>query len=141
MHKINCEMVVILYKPSDEQVAHLHQYANLGIFRKIYVYDNSPSAFDVELLPASIEYHFMNSNSGLSIPYNMALKAAMDNGANFLCVMDQDSEFSGNDIEKILFYLEENNCDETSTAIVCPIIVTDENKHDMKHCIRKATKI
>ena len=133
MHNIICEMVVILYNPSEEQVAHLHQYANLGYFRRIYVYDNSAKALNVDRLPTTVEYHFMNSNRGLSIPYNMALKDAIDNGADYLCVMDQDSEFSGDDIEKILSYLEENNCTELNTAVVCPIIETDENKQETQH--------
>lgn len=88
--------VVILYHPTVETVTNIRSYERY--LDLLYVIDNSPSdeiSQKIEYLldDEKIVYHSMGSNKGISQALNYALNKAMENGADYLLTMDQDSRF------------------------------------------------
>ena len=91
--------VVVLYKmtPLDsvsyrsllQSAARLSSEAlDLGII----LYDNTPTSPGPHDLPPNVRYIPSSSNSGLATAYNLALKAALDEGYDWLLTLDQDTD-------------------------------------------------
>ena len=102
--------VVVLYKPDENVVENINSY--LPYLDKLYVIDNTPDESNKELLPESkkIEYIFYNKNTGIAFPLNDAAKKSIKEGFDWMLTMDQDSKFLGDEVLKMLKYIEKNDC-------------------------------
>lgn len=123
--KICC--MVTLYNPNVNQLRSILEYSR--IFEKVYVYDNSSTSVKEtykEFFSDNVEYLFNGDNDGLSVAFNACCKLAILDGFHFICLMDQDSCFSGDDIGLILDYIYDNPYD--NTAIIGPAIKYSHSK-------------
>lgn len=128
MEEIRYDMAVVLYHPEEEELCKIKDYAENHVFENIYIYDNSPYPLPDSSIISGCSYNFMGENSGLSKPYNLAIKEALQNGANFLLLLDQDSVFPIFEIDKIKQFLCSHRGELEEVAVVCPMIVTDYNR-------------
>jgi len=91
---------VILYHPGPEVIANIQSYASL--MGKIYVMDNTEAGAaareQLQAMPL-VQYFHDGENEGLSKRLNQACQAAMADGYEWLLTMDQDSIFTGKNLE------------------------------------------
>lgn len=96
---------VVLYNNNLEDLKKvIKNYEN--IFRIIYIYDNSENESEnlkkkiyVNNLKRNIFYYSFNKNNGLSKAYNFLCKISIKNNIDYICLLDQDTAFSKNDIQ------------------------------------------
>jgi rhamnosyltransferase len=97
---LNIAAVVILYHPDHNLPQRINTY--LRYISKLYVFDNSESAtlnfFDSAIDETKIIYKHDGENKGISIRLNEAASLAIEDKADWLLTMDQDSYFSGNSV-------------------------------------------
>jgi len=62
----------------------------------LIIWDNSPVAQPVAIIPPGVEYVHDARNLGLANAYNRALEAAMQYGSEWLITLDQDTEIPPN---------------------------------------------
>ena len=115
----NIDAVVVLYHPDESIIENIKTYQQIT---KIYAVDNSEKYDDdlVEKLKQfeNLIYINNNGNQGIAHALNVGARLAIENGADWLLTMDQDTSFSENDLIKIQEELLA--VDITNTAIVSP---------------------
>lgn len=113
--------IVVLYNPTNKEVNHVLEYRK--DFDKIYVFDNSSKCCsNVESLCEDSKFQYIcdNQNHGLAVAYNFGMKQAKEEGFSFLCILDQDSVFSANSIQRMKSYIKKHNY--SNVAIYAPYI-------------------
>ena len=113
--------VVVLYNPDESIIKNISSYIN--DIEKLYLVDNSENKnHDLINKIMSISdkciYVDNNGNQGIAHALNVGARLAIENGADWLLTMDQDTSFSENDLIKIQEELLA--VDITNTAIVSP---------------------
>jgi len=113
--------VVVLYNPDESIIKNINSYIN--DIEKLYLVDNSENKnHDLINKIMSISdkciYVDNNGNQGIAHALNVGARLAIENGADWLLTMDQDTSFSENDLIKIQEELLA--VDITNTAIVSP---------------------
>jgi len=113
--------VVVLYHPDSSIVENIQSY--IDSIDKLYVVDNS-GFIDSEVV-AEIEkinkciYVNNGKNIGLARALNVGAEMALDNGADWLLTMDQDSRFQDGTLMHIIQWLNDN--DASDVGIVTPV--------------------
>ena len=92
MKHIKIAGAVVLYQPTDEDIANISSY--IKDIDHLYVMDNSTNE-NIKRLPKSkkIEYIFNHQNLGIAAPLNLAAQKAREAGYTWLLTMDQDTFF------------------------------------------------
>ena len=92
MKHIKIAGAVVLYQPTDEDIANISSY--IKDIDHLYVMDNSTNE-NIKRLPTSkkIEYIFNHQNLGIAAPLNLAAQKAREAGYTWLLTMDQDTFF------------------------------------------------
>ena len=92
---------VILYYPAEDVIANIRSYVHK--LECLYVFDNSeikdPGAPDKFREFTNIVYLHDGNNSGIAARLNEAAALAIKDGYSWLLTMDQDSHFTGNNLE------------------------------------------
>lgn len=92
---------VILYHPSSNTLKNVLSYASM--VEKVFVFDNTEgerSVISEDLSQVSnIDYYHDTQNRGIAERLNQAAQKAIEEGFDWLLMMDQDSEFEGNAIQ------------------------------------------
>lgn len=113
--------VVVLYHPDSSIVENIQSY--IDCIDKLYVVDNS--GFIGSEVIAKIEkinkciYVNNEENLGLALALNVGAKMALDNGADWLLTMDQDSRFIDGTLMHMILWL--NNNDAKNVGIIAPV--------------------
>lgn len=116
-----------LFYPSKEEMQVVLNYSK--IFDKIYIFDNSDKfekqqENELEFINNDkIKYFSTGQNLGLSVALNQICKIASNDGFEYVCLFDQDSYISDDDLKKI-FDVIANNTDEF-VGVFCPEILYD----------------
>jgi len=121
--------VVVLYHPDNTIFDNIDSYIN-GL-STLYVIDNSEIKNEklIEKLKVkypTIKYIDNGGNQGIAHALNIGAKLAIENGADWLLTMDQDSKFENNDLQKMIQWVEENKT--IDIGIVSPMHEVDEKK-------------
>ena len=93
---------VILYNPTEKQISNALSYTESFDF--VFVVDNSEPDYPrnySSMFLENMKYIDMKGNEGLPNAYNTILNSQDINDYDFLCTLDQDSEFNKSDIEYI----------------------------------------
>ncbi len=92
---------VILYHPSSNTLKNILSYASE--VEKVFVFDNTEgegSVISEDLSQVSnIDYYHDTQNRGIAERLNQAAQKAIEEGFDWLLMMDQDSEFEGKAIQ------------------------------------------
>lgn len=121
---------IVLYNPSNNEIKRIDTYAE--IFDKILIFDNSNKKLNYTF-SKKCSYYFNNANLGLPINYNKFIKCSIEEKADLLCIMDQDSNFPLNEINKCIQYIKKDHLKE---AMYVPVSLSQEsesnnqNNHD-----------
>lgn len=101
MSENNIAAVVILYNPKQEFLHNIETYAKF--LSKVYIVDNSESD-NVNLASriANAEYIANRKNLGIAAALNIGCDKAMADGYTHVMTMDQDSQWSEDDIKGYL---------------------------------------
>lgn len=88
--KQNTFVVIVTYNPDNRLCDSMNVIEN--IFNNIVIVDNN-SSFDVKLLINNNGYHFIknNENLGIALALNIGAEYAINNGAKWLLMLDQDT--------------------------------------------------
>lgn len=133
------EGVVVLYNPDESILKNIESYVNE--INKLYIVDNSENKNKdlinkIEKISNKCIYIDNNGNKGIAYALNIGAKMAINNRADFLLTMDQDSCFLGKNLQILLNYILNIN-DYKNIGIVSPAhsthlknskIYTDEEK-------------
>lgn len=110
---------IILYNPNNENFENIRKYRDANLFSDIIVYDNSETSNCLNI-PDGIQYIWTGQNDGLSKPYNRMIQFAIDGKFDYLCLLDQDSQYDKDEIKNMIDYLEANHNMLCDTAIIAP---------------------
>ena len=106
---IKLAATVTFYNPSKENVENINSYIDLVDL--IYVVDNS-SKNNQKMLPDNRKIVYLPNleNLGVATALNIAAKQALKDKFDWLLTMDQDSKFEGDNLEKMINYITDNDC-------------------------------
>jgi rhamnosyltransferase len=132
--------VVILYHPGQDTMDNISSYANY--VERIYVFDNTEQASKLRsqlLSNPKIHYYQDGENQGIAKRLNTAAKMAIEDGVDWLLMMDQDSSFTKPMIENYFVcfhqYIPKNDVamigvnfeqQPQSTDSICNAVLSDE---------------
>lgn len=92
---------VILYHPASNTLKNIQSYASK--VEKVFVFDNTEgeesTIREVLSKDSKIQYYHDSQNRGIAERLNQAAQKAIEEGFDWLLMMDQDSEFEGNAIQ------------------------------------------
>ncbi|HOZ84898.1 MAG TPA: hypothetical protein PK191_05370 [Niabella sp.] len=89
--------VVITYQPEESIFENIKSY--LSLVDKLIVFDNSEPAATINISNDKVIVYADGINKGISERLNDAAKIARTLGADWLLTMDQDSSFSGDNLD------------------------------------------
>lgn len=103
---------ITLYHPNDTSIEYIKLVGK--IFNKVIIYDNSEKVKEniptqTDLNGFNIEYYAYNENNGLSVAYNFFLHKCIDENADYLFLLDQDSCFDINIVKQFIKDVSEKN--------------------------------
>jgi rhamnosyltransferase len=117
--KINS--VIVLYNPDKSVIKNINSYIN--DIDKIYIVDNSETK-NHELINKIVTisdkciYSDNNGNQGIAYALNVGAKLAIENGADWLLTMDQDSSFEKSSLDVLIEWIKNN--DISKVGIISP---------------------
>ncbi|KRM29062.1 glycosyltransferase [Limosilactobacillus panis] len=123
MKKFACE--VVTFCPDSKVIKKIKKYSE--VFDKVFVYDNTPKENrNLKLISnkSNIFIYANGKNDGLSKAYNFFL-TNLYGDFDFLCTMDQDSEFNNRDIISMFKYI--NKHDMSRIAVIGPHVEYKNN--------------
>lgn len=92
---------ITLYHPDADALSYLNELGQL--FQQVYIFDNSPSNNDyLHVIKPEFHYDFTGQNRGLSVAFNSFLKAAADDGIDYLLLLDQDSLYKSTVLQDLM---------------------------------------
>ena len=119
----NIDAVVVLYHPDESIIENIKTYQQV---RTIYAIDNSEEYNDnlVKKLKQFENLIYINNkgNQGIAHALNVGAKLAIENSADWLLTMDQDSRFIENSLEILIAWIKNN--DTSKIGIVSPYHLT-----------------
>lgn len=116
---MNIAICVVWYNPSNENIKKINSISK--VYEKVYIIDNSKEKHDVKI-SNNIVYFWNGKNNGLSYAYNCALQWALNDSIDYLCVLDQDSNFSIRDIGNMNAFINDNAKILERVALIVPKI-------------------
>lgn len=114
-------LIVVIYNKSikDLSILNTSLLDNKSIF-DLYIYDNSKKAQEVSSYPNfNIYYKHNAANSGVSRAYNEGTKKAKELGKKLILVLDQDTNFTLEDIEKYMLRYNIYGNDFLYAPVIC----------------------
>lgn len=132
---------ITLFRPDNAVINRIEKYADC--FECVYVFDNTEEEYkDIQIVEAiksfnKVKYFSDGINHGLPYAYNYIINSIPDN-VKYICTLDQDSDFSSNDIlciEKKIISLP----NDKTYGIIAPHILYDSNEYIKKDeilCVR-----
>lgn len=116
--------VVVAYNPTDSINDCIKSY--IDNVEKLYVVDNSSKDNSDKILKnKKIEYITEHNNLGIAKALNIAAEKAYEEGYEWLLTMDQDSEFEGDNLQKLIDYTAK--CDKKTIGLISPWHKTKEH--------------
>lgn len=109
---------VIVYNPDEDVFKRLVGYQKLTEY--LIIFDNSEedNAVSAHIREKFGEYYFHEDNVGMSGALNKLFKISLDLRLDVLLTMDQDSDFSNENITSVLDIIKNEN--DSEIAIYCP---------------------
>ncbi len=118
---------IVLYNPTPQDLKRLEQYITCGLFEEVLVYDNSSMSHQARI-PIGIKYVCFGKNQALAIPYNKMISHCLAKHYDYLCLMDQDSNYPLEEIKKLIDFMNAHSKDLKNTAIIAPRVYTRSDK-------------
>ena len=104
--------VVVLYNPEKSILENIHSY--IDELEVLYIVDNSESKNNDLILELKkinkCQYIDNEGNKGIAHALNVGAKLAIENDADWLLTMDQDSKFMDDSLNILLNYIKQNIC-------------------------------
>lgn len=123
---------IVTFFPDEKVIAKVNKYSD--VFDEVLIFDNTPqkiSIFEKFKQNGNVRVFANGKNEGLSTAYNCFIKSAEKMNGDFLCTMDQDSEFPRGNIKSMMDYINTHNLN--NIAIVGPKVVYDtKSKVDLQ---------
>jgi len=126
--------VVVLFKPDANVFNSINSYVDE--LDRLYVVDNTPNAdISDRFQSEKIKYIPLQENKGIAYALNVGAKKAIEDGADWLLTMDQDSTFEKNALDKMKKFIQKSKNQETEfnydkLGIVSPCHMTMRNKNE-----------
>lgn len=111
---------VVLYNPDEKNILWIKELNNRSLFDKIFVYDNSNESHANRFCEEDIEYITNLTNDGLAKPYNRMIDISLKENADYLCLLDQDSDYAPDEIDNMIRFLAENTNELNDSIIIAP---------------------
>lgn len=126
---IRLSATVTFYNPTRENIENIFSY--IDKVDRVYIIDNS-SKSNESMLPnnSKIVYKANLKNLGVASALNDAAKMAIEDKSDWLLTMDQDSKFTGNNLSKMIDYLENNDCKNIGLISPWHVIKTGVKKSE-----------
>ncbi|MGN8631789.1 glycosyltransferase [Blautia sp. HCP3S3_G3] len=111
---------IVLYNPEEKNLLWIKELNYKTIFDKILIYDNSKDNHVGFFSSEKITYITNQTNDGLSKPYNRMIEISINENADYLCLLDQDSDYSPEEINNMILFLRENTNSVSDSVIIAP---------------------
>lgn len=118
---IDVYIVIVTFFPDLKVLRELLESFS-GKFKKLIILDNSANNtyFDIETkLFSNIEIVRLESNYGLGVAQNIGIQMAIDEGADYVLLSDQDTIYPPNYVSEMIACLEKLKAN-SKVAAICP---------------------
>ena len=137
-HSINVVAVVVTYRPDFEILEQLLD-ALIPQVKTVVIVDNGSfggleSWIKKRMTPA-LELLFLHENFGIAAAHNVGIKWALDSGAEFVLLMDQDSIPALGMVQKLAFALLNAEKHFDSPAIAAGPVCIDSRNGNSSFCV------
>ncbi|MBR0395481.1 MAG: glycosyltransferase [Clostridiales bacterium] len=131
---------ITLYNPTDDIVERINNYSD--VFDLVYLFDNTESKekhlnFYSELNKIINKPHIIylsdSKNCGLPYAFNRIIDIVLKNDIDYLCTLDQDSDFRKEDIEAVKNYIHTHP--EQIFPLIAPRIIYQNEKFNKEETI------
>lgn len=130
--------VVVLYNPTVDINSKIKSY--LTEIDKLYIVDNSKNNNKNILIKSNkIKYIPNYDNLGIAYSLNLATKLAYNEKFDWILTMDQDSEFKGDNLNKLIQFIYK--CDDKNVGIISPWHHTKEEKNKPKEKFKNVIEV
>lgn len=109
----------VIYNLEKTNIEKIRSWNKHSAFDKYLVYDNSSKKhlFDTD---NKLVYFFNGNNDGLSVAYNVFITYCQKENIDYLCLMDQDSDYPLDEVDKMIDYIKKNTEDIKNLPIIAP---------------------
>lgn len=97
---------VVLYHPDNQNIDLLLKLKSSFDF--FLVYDNTGNSYSKKIEKESNQFYHSGCNDGLAKPYNLFIEYCIEHDIDVLCILDQDTMLTVENIINIKKYIEQN---------------------------------
>lgn len=124
---------VTLFYPSINELESIIKYKES--FERVYIFDNTEGQqanINSKYFRGRNDFVYISnqSNDGLSIAFNKMCERSIRDGNDFICLFDQDSVISKEDIAEIISFIKKN--DSNTVGVYAPQIVYEHSNVQKK---------
>ena len=118
-HYMRFAIGFVIYNPSEKELNSIHKWHKSPLFQNILIYDNSSNkhSFDYD---NELKYFFNGKNDGLSVAYNVFIAYCIQENIDYLCLMDQDSDYTLDEAKKMTDFIEKNYIKINGLPLIAP---------------------
>lgn len=118
-------LIIVIYNKCISTLSVLQQLRMNSAAIDIVIYDNSPTPQKVPIINGfNLIYLHDESNAGVSRAYNVGAVRAKELGNDHILVLDQDTDFSLNDLSKYETAYRKYGPDYLYAPVVCNAVMT-----------------
>ena len=109
----------VIYNPNEKEIYSIHKWQKSSLFNKLLIYDNSSIRHSFTS-GNELKYYFNGKNDGLSVAYNVFIAYCIQADIDYLCLMDQDSDYSLDEVKKMINFIEKNYIKVKGLPLIAP---------------------
>lgn len=127
------EIVLVLYNPSGKQISNA---VALSEHTNVIAVDNSDNEIQFVPTTKSLKYIKIGNNKGIATAQNIGIKQAINDRADFILFLDQDSSIEKNQIRDLLNVFIKISKRDPQIAALGPLIINKETNKEYKNELR-----
>lgn len=136
----------VLYNPEKDEIKKINNWIKKSNFDVFLIYDNSPNR-QLSVDDGKTVYFFNGVNDGLAVAYNVFISYCKKECIDYLCIMDQDSEYPLSEVDNMIAFIESKQKTISELPIIAPRsycvssvrVKREEKLSDAKYVINSGT--
>lgn len=109
----------VIYNPKEKDINSIHKWLDNSLFEKTLIYDNSSTRHSFTS-DNRLKYFYNGKNDGLSVAYNVFISYCIQSDIDYLCLMDQDSDYPFDEVKKMIDFIKKNHSKIIRLPLIAP---------------------
>lgn len=136
----------VIYNPEENDLVNIQRWIDDSLFEKYLIYDNSTNSHSFTS-DNKLKYYYNGKNDGLPIAYNVLISYCIQESIDYLCLMDQDSDYPFDEVNKMIGFIKNSYKNIREFPIIAPRsycvtsarVKREEKLTDAKYVINSGT--